>query len=138
MRQLVGFMLKQITDKIKVSGDASFKTKNLTLSQVKVLEYISGQGGRVTQKTIEDYLGVAHPTVVGIVSRMEKKGYLICYTDKEDKRNKMVELTEKAVRISREIQSEIIMKEKEILQGLTEEEVENLYRILNIIYKNVE
>lgn len=138
MRPLIGFMMKQITDKIKVSADASFKTKNLTLSQVKVLEYISGQGGRVTQKSIEDYLGVAHPTVVGIVSRMEKKGYLICYADEEDKRNKIVELTEKAVHISREMQSEIIMKEKELLQGLTEEEVGSLYRMLNIIYKNVE
>ncbi len=138
MRPLIGFMMKQITDKIKVSADASFKTQNLTLSQVKVLEYISGQGGKVTQKSIEDYLGVAHPTVVGIVSRMEKKGYLICYADEEDKRNKIVELTEKAVHISREMQSEIIMKEKELLQGLTEEEVGSLYRMLNIIYKNVE
>jgi len=131
-------MMKQITDKIKVSADASFKTKDLTLSQVRVLEYLSGQGNRATQKSIEDYLGVAHPTVVGIVSRMEKKGYLVCYADPEDKRNKVVALTEKSVRISHEMQGEIMQKERELLQGLTEEEVESLYRMLNIIYKNVE
>ena len=137
MRQPVGFMMKQITDKIKASADASFQPRELTLSQVRVLEYVSDRGGRVTQKSIEDYLDVTHPTVVGIVSRMEKKGYLLCYADQEDKRNKIVELTEKAVQISREMQNEIAGKEKELLQGLTEEEVKSLQRMLNIIYKNL-
>lgn len=138
MSQPIGYLMKQITDRIKVSADADFKAKNLTLSQVRVLDYISDQDGKATQKSIEDYLGVSHPTVVGIVSRMEKKGYLVCYTDKEDKRNKIVELTEQAVYISREIQSEMIRNEKKLLRGLTEEEVKSLWRMLNIIYKNME
>ena len=78
MRQTVGYLMKQIIDKHKVSVDASFKSLNLTLSQARVLKYISDKGGRVAQKSIEDHLGVSHPTVVGIVSRMEKNGYLRC------------------------------------------------------------
>lgn len=138
MNQQIGYLMKQITDKIKVSADASLKTRNLTLAQVRVLEYISRSvGNKVTQKAIEDYLDVSHPTVVGIVSRMEKNGYLICYADKEDKRNKIVELTKHAIQIAHELQSEIEQQEEKLLRDLTQEEVENLRRMLSIIHKNV-
>lgn len=138
MPRPVGYLIKQITDKLKVSVDASLKTRNLTLAQARVLEYISDKGGKVTQKAIEEYLDVSHPTVVGIVTRMEKNGYLVCYVDREDKRNKIVELTEQAVRISHEIQGERIAQEEKILTGLTEEDIENLRRMLSVIRKNVE
>ena len=34
----IGYLLKQITEKIKVDADSSLKARNLTLSQVRVLE----------------------------------------------------------------------------------------------------
>ncbi|MCH5273281.1 MAG: MarR family transcriptional regulator [Lachnospiraceae bacterium] len=137
-QQSIGYLMKQITDKMKAAADTDLKKKNLTLSQVRVLEYVSGKGGTVTQKSIEDYLSVSHPTVVGIVSRMEKNGYLVCYVDKDDKRNKVVELTEQASHMAHEVQDEIGLREEKLLQGLTEEEAESLSRMLNIIYKNLD
>lgn len=138
MKQPIGYLLKQITDKMKVSADACFKAKNLTLAQARVLEYVMSRGGNTTQKSIEDYLEVSHPTVVGIVSRMEKSGYLICHIDKEDKRNKIVEITEQAVFISHELEEGRIAQEEKLLKGLTREEVEKLYHMLCVIRKNVE
>lgn len=137
-RQPIGYLMKQITDKMKAAADADLKIKKLTLSQIRVLEFISGKGGAVTQKSIEEYLGVSHPTVVGIVARMEKNGYLVCYLDKEDKRNKIAKLTEQAALMAQEIGSEIASQEEKLLRGLTEEEVGSLYRMLLIICKNVD
>lgn len=137
-QQPIGYMLKQITDKIKVSADASLKIKGLTLSQVRVLEYVSEKGGTVTQKSIEEYLDVAHPTVVGIVSRMEKNGYLVTYPDSADKRNKIVELTGKAAEMAQEVRGDIAAQEEKLLIGLTEEETEILRKLLRIISQNVE
>lgn len=137
LQQPIGYLIKQITDKIKVSADASLKASNLTLAQARVLEYILNKGGKVTQKSIEDYLDVSHPTVVGIVTRMEKSGYLTCYVDREDRRNKIVEITEQATLISQKMQEEREAQEQKLLRGLTEREVGNLYRMLSIIRKNV-
>lgn len=131
-------MLKQITDKIKIAADASFKEKNLTFAQARVLQYVISRGGNTTQKSIEDHLDVSHPTVVGIVSRMEKNGYLICHMDREDKRNKIVEATEQAFLISQELEEGRIAQEEKLLRGLTEKEVEELHRMLCVIRKNVE
>lgn len=138
MRHAVGFLMKQISDRIKVSVDAALKSQNITLSQYRVLKYISDSKTSVTQKSIESYLNVSHPTVVGIVSRMEKNGYLRSYTDDDDRRNKIVEMTEQAARISQEIQREVTAQEAKLLQGLTMEQVESLYHMLQIMYKNVD
>lgn len=138
MKQPIGYLLKQITDKMKVSADASFKEKDLTFAQARVLEYVISKGGNTTQKSIEDYLEVSHPTVVGIVSRMEKSGYLVCHVDKEDKRNKIVEVTERAVCVSQELETGKTAQEEKLLKGLTKEEIETLYRILCVIRKNVD
>ena len=138
MQHAVGFLMKQISDKIKVSVDASLKSKNLTLSQYRVLKYISDSETSVTQKSIENYLNVSHPAVVGIVSRMEKNGYLRCYPDQDDRRNKIVEMTEQAAQISQEMQGEVMLQEEKLLQGLTNEEIESLYRMLYTMYKNVD
>lgn len=123
---------------MKVSADASFKEKDLTFAQARVLEYVISKGGNTTQKSIEDYLDVSHPTVVGIVSRMEKSGYLVCHVDKEDKRNKIVEVTERAVCVSQELETGKTAQEEKLLKGLTREEIETLYRILCVIRKNVD
>lgn len=138
MKQPIGYLLKQITDKIKISADASFKERHLTLAQARVLQYVISRGGNTTQKDIEDYLDVSHPTVVGIVSRMEKNGYLICHMDSEDRRNKIVEATEPAFFIAQELEEGRIAQEEKLLRGLTEKEVEELHRMLQVIRKNVE
>lgn len=136
-RQPVGILLKQITDKIKVSADASLKSRGLTLSQGRMLKFVSGHPDGVTQKVIENHFQVSHPTVVGIIARMEKNGYLECWMDAEDKRNKMVRLTEKAWPVSRELEQEMDNNERWLLQGLSEQQIDNLYESLYRILENV-
>ena len=86
---------------------------------------------------LDNLQNVVHPTVVGIVFWMEKSGYLTCYVDREDRRNKIVEITEQATLISQKMQEEREAQEQKLLRGLTEREVGNLYRMLSIIRKNV-
>ena len=138
MGQTVGYLLKEITDKIKVSADASFKLRNLSFSQARLLECLSDREGRATQKSIEEFLKVSHPTVVGLISRMEKKGYLRCYQDENDKRNKIVEMTENARLIAHEMQDEVAAQEAKLLKGLTKEEIESLKRMLQMMYRNIQ
>jgi len=136
-REPVGYLLKQITDKIKVSADASLKNRELTLSQVRVLEFVSDYAEGVTQKAIEEHFQVSHPTIVGIITRMEKKGYLECWPDPADKRNKMVRLTAKAQSVSIEVKQERESWEMRLLKGFSEEQTGSLYEALYRILENV-
>ena len=102
----VGYLIKNISDKLKVKADAELKQYNLTLTQSRVFAYLGRRGGQATQKEIEVFLEVSHPTVVGIVSRMEQNGYVTSWPS-EDGRNKNVKLTSQAEAIGTEMEQRI-------------------------------
>ena len=134
----VGYLLKKITDKLKTKVDAELKQHNLTLSQNHVLIFLDERGGESTQKEIENFLEVTHPTVVGLVSRMEQNGFLTSWIDPKDRRNKIVKMTEKASNLMKQIKTEAAIHEEEILSSLSEEQRKELKEMLSIIYQNID
>ncbi len=110
----VGYLIKSINDKLKVRADAELKQYHLTMSQSRVLVYLRSRGGQATQKEIETFLDVAHPTVVGLVSRMEQNGYVTCWPC-EDGRNKYVKLTAQAEAIDRDMRENMHANEEMLL-----------------------
>ena len=125
----VGYLIKSINDKLKVRADAELKQYHLTMSQSRVLVYLRSRGGQATQKEIETFLDVAHPTVVGLVSRMEQNGYVTCWPC-EDGRNKYVKLTPQAEAIDKDMQRNQLENEKMLLAPLSPEERERLRDLL--------
>lgn len=136
--QDIGFLLKQLDDRMKISADAALKESGMTISQTRVMEFVHEQGGQATQREIQQHLKVSHPTVVGIVSRLEKKEFVQCYTDEEDRRNKIVRMTDKAIKSTEIMYRGRIETEKRLLQSLSKKEVAELRRMLQILYKNME
>ncbi len=134
----IGYFIKNINDKLKVKADADMKRYRLTLSQSRVLAFLHESGGMATQKEIEVFLEISHPTVVGIVSRMEQNGYLACRVDESDKRNKIVELTRKAEELGSEMEKSILDNEKRLLSSLSDEDVAHLREMLLVMYNNLE
>lgn len=125
----VGYLIKSINDKLKVRADTELKKYHLTMSQSRVLVYLRSRGGQATQKEIETFLDVAHPTVVGLVSRMEQNGYVTCWPC-EDGRNKYVKLTAQAEAIDRDMQENMHANEERLLAPLSPEDRERLRDLL--------
>ena len=134
----IGYLIKNINDKLKVKADADLKHSNLTLAQSRVLAFLDSRGGQATQKEIEVYLEVSHPTVVGIISRMEQNGHLKCWVDETDKRNKIVALTEQAKALGKEMEQQILSNEKKLLASLSEDDIKKLKQMLLTMYNNLE
>ena len=125
----VGYLIKSINDKLAARADAELKQFNLTMSQCRVFLYLSSRGGQATQKEIEIFLDVAHPTVVGLVSRMEQNGYVTCWPC-EDGRNKYVKLTPQAEAIDKDMQENMHANEEMLLAPLSPEDRERLRDLL--------
>ncbi len=132
MKNDVGYLIKSINDKMTVKVGAELKQYNLTMSQCRVFTYLGSRGGQATQKEIEVFLDVAHPTVVGIVSRMKQNGYVTCWTS-EDKRNKNVKLTPRAEAIGSDMQKKVQASEEMLLAPLSPENREHLRVLLSIV-----
>lgn len=133
----VGYLIKSLNDRLKVKADTELKRYNLTFTQSRVFAYLQEKGGHATQKEIEVFLGVSHPTVVGIVSRMEQNGYLTCWQD-EDKRNKNVKLTEKAHSLGMDMEQHMLKTEQQLLSPLSANQAEQLKEMLLQIYNHLE
>ena len=125
----VGYLIKSINDKLTVKADAELKQFNLTMSQCRVFLYLSSRGGQGTQKEIETFLGVSHPTIVGLVSRMEQNGYVTCWPC-EDGRNKYVKLTPQAEAIDKDMRENMQANEQMLLSPLSPEDRERLRDLL--------
>lgn len=137
MRKDIGYLIKTIQDKMKSKADADLKRHHLTLAQSRVLIYLAEKGGEATQKEVETFMEVSHPTTVGIISRMEQNGFLKTQMDTRDKRNKIVRLTERAMAVAKEMNTVIQKSEETMLQSLTKEEIQVLQKSLTVIYQNI-
>lgn len=133
----IGYLIKAINDKLKTKADETLKTHNLTLSQSRIVGLLSEKNGHATQKELEDILGVSHPTIVGLVSRMEQNGMVSTYFD-GNSRSKTVTLTPYALSLAKDMDGTITQNEKQMLNGFTDEEAEALRKALNAILKNID
>lgn len=134
----IGFLIKNIDDKLKAKANANLKEHGLTIAQGRVLSILAElKGANTTQKDLEEALGVSHPTMVGIISRMEAGGFVVCHQDTNDKRNKIVMMTEKAVAVDNNIEKVIESNENEMLKPLSDTERKELARMLSLIINNL-
>lgn len=131
-------MIKYISDKVRQKADNNLKDHNVTLSQVRVLNFLWRENGSCSQKQIEDFLQVSHPTVVGLVSRMEQSGYIQTSVSPDDKRNKIVTVTDSGMSLACELCRYMEDIDKRMLVGLTDEQQAQLADMLYIVVQNFE
>ena len=134
----IGGMIKYISDKVRQKADNNLKNHNVTLSQVRVLNFLWRENGSCSQKQIEDFLQVSHPTVVGLVSRMEQSGYIQTSVSPDDKRNKIVTVTDSGMSLACELCRYMEDIDKRMLVGLTDEQQAQLADMLYIVAQNFE
>lgn len=134
----IGYMIKRLDRRLKARADQTFLESDLTYAQVRVLKIIWEHGGQLTQKEIEDVLKVSHPTVVGLVGRLEKSGYVSCHVDPADRRNKIVCGTDRSTAHREWHEARMRETERLLTAGFSEEELTRLRDMLRRLYQNME
>lgn len=130
----VGLLIKKIHDAVGAIANIELKALNLTISQSHVLHYLYQVRGRKTPiKEIEHHFCIKHATAIGIVNRLEDKGFVASFGSNDDKRIRHIEITRKGERIHEAIVSEYASLEEKYLAGLTPEEAGQLKRMLTVI-----
>lgn len=137
-KQDCGLMIKQISDRMSAAANASFRRHGLTSSQAIVLSYLSGRGGEATQKEIAAHMGVAHTTVLGLVSRLTQAGFLTWYPGKTDKRSRMICMTEQAWKLDAILARERQEQEARLTSSLDAHEREEFRHMLEKVCRNFE
>ena len=92
----------------------------------------------VFQKDLEEFFSVRRSTMSTIILRMEQKGLLSRESVSHDARLKKLVLTEKGEQIHEMIESKIEDTEKKLSSGLTEDEKQTLFHLLEKLRQNLE
>lgn len=134
----IGFLIKTISERFRSSIGEAVCERGLTMSQMMVLQILRENGGSSNQRYIERRLEVAHPTVVGLVTRLEKNGFVTSRTDPENRRNKIVEMTDKSYQAFDFFEAGYQDFKKVVFRGFSEEEKEQLLCLLGRLRENLE
>ena len=91
----IGYLLARIHSNMDRRANNNLKASGMTFSQMRLMHFLFKQGEATpSQKDIEDFLQVSHPTVVGLIQRLEAKELVRSGFDSQDRRVKSVYLTE--------------------------------------------
>jgi len=134
----IGFIIKLINDSILVQVNSFLKPYAVTLRQLRILEYLHDNKDKlVTQKELEEELQVSHPTVVGILQRLEKKGLIKTFLNPNKKTMKIVTLIEYEAELFKNINNEKEKFENKLLSGFTDDEKVQLEEFLIRLHRNI-
>lgn len=134
----IGFIIKLINDSILVQVNSFLKPYEVTLRQLRILGYLHDNKDKlVTQKELEEELQVSHPTVVGILKRLEKKGLIQTFLNPNKKTMKIVTLIEYEAELFKNINKEKEKFENKLLTGFTDDEKAQLEEFLIRLHRNV-
>lgn len=132
-----GYLFKHIQHQIKERMNYEMKDCNLTSQQGYVLYILEQNGGSLSQKEIEDKLNVSHPTIVGIITRMENNGFVKTHLLETDRRIKIVELTDIAYQFKETVERNRSKLNEDIVKDMSEEEQATLEKLLERVSKNL-
>jgi len=118
-----GLLIKRISDALYRNANNDLKETGLTISQVRVLQFLGANGGEdVTLKAIGRQFSIAQPTVTGIIKRLGLKGYVSTSKDKNHPRVKFISLTQKGAQFNQQGNLNKAKVEQDILSPLSPEE----------------
>ncbi len=111
-----------------------FQPLKLPPSQVLVITALY-EKGPCCLNDLSREMHISAPTATGIVSRLEKFGYVKRTQDSSDRRAVKIELTTRGEKILQELRLNIMKRWEGILQKLPQEEQENILKMITKITK---
>ncbi|HIV92006.1 MAG TPA: MarR family transcriptional regulator [Candidatus Eisenbergiella stercoravium] len=131
-------LLKQIHDELKKMADNSLRANDLTMAQLGALLVLNRTSAKqLSYKELEKELHVAQSTTTGIVDRLEQKGFVECFGSAQDRRIKVVRLTQTGERCCYLADRHLEEAEERLLSGLTETERMIFHSLLIKVHRSI-
>ena len=114
------------------------RLKHLGLSQSQWMVLLKLPRDGLTQKVLADAVGIEGPTLVGLLDRLERNGWIERGVCQDDRRAKRVVLTPKAKETRAGVRRIASALRRDILAGIDEARVEQCTALLTEIKQQLE
>lgn len=133
----VAILIKKSALVIEKMSNQVLAPYELTHTQYKILMLLFRNLGKpIRQADIEAHLSMTNPSVTGIIQNLEKKEFVERIQNPDDKRSKLVKLTERAVSMEEELYSLGESLEAQVIRNLTTEESQQLIALLKKVLED--
>ena len=127
-------LLHSATDQAMTNALASM---DLTAAQGQIMGYITHSKQPPCPKDIEQAFHLSHPTVSGLLSRLEKKGFIEFRPDENDRRSKRIHLLPKGRELDETMHQTILSTEARLVQGFSKAELDQFHDLLTRALHNM-
>ncbi len=117
---------------------AALAQMELTAAQGHIMGYLAHRDTPACFRDIEEIFHLSHPTVSGLLSRLEKKGFIEFRPDPVDRRCKRIWIREKGRQCDELMRRTIESNEKKMVQGFTPEEQTQFAALLERAIANMD
>jgi len=135
--QSVGYWIITTATRYERAFNAALTEHGITYRQVQVLSKLIHRGPQ-PQTVLAEEMQVEPPTLVGILDRMEREGWITRETVPSDRRKKIINIGPHCS----EVWAKIVVVAKELRAaatlGMTEDEFQTLIRLLRQLQSNLQ
>ena len=132
-----GPLLRFLHSSVDREISAALEKMELTSAQGHILGFTRGQKTPPCPKDIEEAFHLSHPTVSGLLSRLEKKGFIQLKTDENDRRCKRIFILPRGEECTNTLHQTILATEEKLVAGFTEEEKRQFRSLLERTVTNM-
>lgn len=141
-KQSIAFVMRVIHNQIKSVILKNFpRCDNAPQSQLQggILGYLYHHSGQpVYQRDLEKEFRISRATATNTLQVMEKNGLIVRKSQDKDARLKRIVMTEPACKRHAQVEEHMKLMDERMLQGMTESEISELFRLLGKLLGNLE
>ena len=132
-----GFLIRVLHWCTHNSMDNALGKMDLTAAQGQIMAYLAHAQTPPCPRDLEAEFQLTHPTVSGLLSRLEQKGFIELRTDPNDRRCKRIYVLEKGIQCHETMHRTIEQNEQRMVKGFTEEEQILFFNLLQRAIRNM-
>lgn len=133
----LGAKIRMISNSMEQNMNRDITSLDLTCSQAFVLRYLAMHPGEIIYpKDLEKTFDFSHPTISGLLQRLEAKGFITYRPDPADRRCKRIEMTDRARECHDSIAASMRRSDQVLMEGFAPEETKTLFGLLDRIIDN--
>ena len=115
----------------------ALETMELTAAQGHIMGYLAHAKEPPCPRDLEADFHLSHPTVSGLLSRLEQKGFIELRPDPNDRRCKRIYVLEKGKQCHQTMHETILENERKMVSGFTHEEQAQFAELLQRAISNM-
>ncbi len=138
MQVRYGYLVRVLQNCTDQAMNNALASMDLTAAQGHIMGFITHREKPPCARDIEEQFQLSHPTVSGILSRLEQKGFVEMRPDPQDRRCKRIYVLPKGLQLQETMHQTIRATEEKMVQGFTQEEKDQFQSLLKQAIHNLD